>query len=552
MSRLTMEFAAVIPAYNEASTIREVVARTLEFVPRVIVVDDGSSDNTAAACHNLPVMMLRQSRNLGKAAALWRGMQCALERNATTIITLDGDGQHDPEDIPALIAKHRYDPLAIVIGSRLHNARRIPWARYMANRVANFWISWAAGQPIDDSQSGFRVYPASVLRSVGSRCDHAAGFVFESEVLIEAGRKGIPIRSVPVSVQYGRHLRESHFRQGRDIARITRMVAGKLLARRMDLSGLVRSFQKSALPPKRNPSIQPAGQFKQEPRLRRVLFLAESVTLAHVARAVSLARMLDPRRYDIHLACDGRYLPLFGQLLFAVHSIHSINSALFRDRLIKGDPLYSTEELRRYVTDDIRLLTSLNPDVVVGDFRLSLSVSARLVGVPYATVTNAYWSPYAHSRFILPELSITKRFGRRLAQALFSVFRPAIFAHHASVLNRIRRDYGLPSLGYDLSHVFTDADETLYADLPELVPTFDRPPHHHYLGPIIWSYDSVPSWWNELPTDRPLAYVSLGSSGRSEVLMCVLEALATLDVAVMVSTAGKPPPASVPDRVWLC
>lgn len=551
MNRLGLEFAAVIPAYNEESTIHDVAARTLEYVPLVIVVDDGSSDRTATVCRTLQVIVLRHSRNLGKAATLWHGMQHAMELHATAIITLDGDGQHEPEDIPALIAMHRRDPLAVVIGSRQHNAHRIPTARYIANRVANFWISWAAGQSIGDSQSGFRVYPASVLRAVGTRCDHTAGFVFESEVLIEAGRQGIPIRSVPVSVRYGRHLRESHFREGRDIALITRMVAGKLLAHRMDVSGLIRSFSKPPSPPKRSPFIQPIGQFDQRPRRRRVLFLAESVSLAHVARAVALARTLDPDRYDIHLACDSRYLPVFGPLPHAVHSIHSISSARFQDRLIKGRPLYSTDELRRYVTDDIRLLAALDPDVVVGDFRLSLSVSARLAGIPYVTVTNAHWSPYAHSRFIVPDLSVTDRFGPRIGQALFSAFRPAIFAHHAFALNSIRRDYRLPSLGYDLPHVFTDADETLYADLPELVPTFCRPSHHHYLGPVLWSSNSAPAWWNELPTNQPLAYVSLGTSGRSEVLTRVLQALANLGVGAMVSTAGKPTPASLPGRVWV-
>jgi UDP:flavonoid glycosyltransferase YjiC (YdhE family) len=477
-------------------------------------------------------------------------MQHAMDHDVTTIITLDGDGQHEPEDIPVLIAMHRRDPLAIVVGARLHDTHRIPLARYIANRVANFWISWAAGQAIDDSQSGFRVYPASVLRAAGNRCDHAAGFAFESEVLIEAGRDGILIRPVPVSVRYGRHLRKSHFRRGRDIARITRMVAGKLLARRMDLSGLIRSFKTPLSPPKRSAFIQPSGQFDRQSCRRRILFLAESVTLAHVARAIALARALDPHHYDIHLACDGRYLPLFGPLPFAVHSIHSISGARFQDRLIKGDPLYTADELRRYVTDDIRLLTSLDPDVVVGDFRLSLSVSARLAGIPYLAIANAHWSPYARPRFIVPDLAIIDRFGPRLGQALFSVMRPVVFPHHAYALNKVRRDYGLPSVGYSLPHMFTDADEVLYADLAELVPTFDRPGNHHYLGPILWSPNLTPPWWDTVPEDRPMAYVSLGSSGRCDLLPPILDTLQRLGITAIVSTAGRKPPPYVQGHVW--
>ena len=124
---------------------------------------------------------------------------------ATAVVTLDGDGQHEPEDIPALITYAPAGSLAIVIGARLHACTNIPWLRYLANRVANFWISWAAGSRIPDSQSGFRLYPTTVLNAVGSLCDPTSGFVFESELLIEAGRKGVPIRTVPVSAIYGRH-----------------------------------------------------------------------------------------------------------------------------------------------------------------------------------------------------------------------------------------------------------------------------------------------------------------------------------------------------------
>ena len=238
----TPHFAVVIPAYNESATIHDVAARASRQVSRVIVVDDGSEDGTAAALEDLPVTVVRQARNLGKAASLWRGMELALREGATAIITLDGDGQHAPEDIPPLIAMHRQCPGAIVIGSRLHDRRHMPRSRYYANCVANFWVSWAAGYRIPDSQSGFRLYPAEVLRSVRVAHGRAAGFVFESEILIEAGYRGMRSVAVPVVAMYGPHLRASHFRQVTDIALITRMVAWKLISRGMCLPGLIRSL----------------------------------------------------------------------------------------------------------------------------------------------------------------------------------------------------------------------------------------------------------------------------------------------------------------------
>jgi glycosyltransferase involved in cell wall biosynthesis len=247
MKRWTQDYVAVIPAYNEGRTIHAVVVHILKYVDRVVVVDDGSSDQTADALRELPITLIRHPQNLGKAAALWRGMQQAMAQGATAVITIDGDGQHDPADIPSLITLHQCHPSAIIIGSRLHRGRAIPWLRYVANRIANFWISWAAGSRIPDSQSGFRLYPMAVLHAVGSRCDATSGFAFESELLIEAGRIGVRIRTVPVSAIYGRHLRHSHFRQVRDVGRITRMVAGKLLAKRLDIPGLLKS-RRPALP----------------------------------------------------------------------------------------------------------------------------------------------------------------------------------------------------------------------------------------------------------------------------------------------------------------
>lgn len=536
---------AIIPAYNEAGTIRRVATRTLHYIERVVVVDDGSTDQTVASLRELPVTMLRHTQNLGKSAALRRGMQYAVAQGASAIITLDGDGQHDPADIPALLAMHRRNPRAIVVAARRRHRHTIPRLRVLAQRIADFWISVAAGCAITDSQSGFRLYPVSAWTAAGWPCDSASGFVFESEILIEAGRSGIPIRSVPVSAIYGRHLRQSHFQSGRDIAAIARMVAGKIVADWRDTSNRGLRRQRTIAPAATSP-YGATEQVRPTPHKARILFMTEAVTLAHVARAVALARRLNPDHYEVHLACDRRYHHLFESVPAIVHSIRTISGQQFQDRLRRGDPLYSTEELHQYVEEDLRVLTQLSPDAVVGDFRLSLSVSARVAAVPYLTVTNAHWSPFARQHFVVPELAITDRFGPSIGQALFAVMRPFVFAQQAYALNQVRRDYGLPALTYSLPHQFTDADVTLYADVPELVPTFHRPPHHHYVGPVLWSPDSIPPWWDSLPDTGRMAYVTLGTSGPSDLLPVILEALERRCIGALVSTAGRSIPGRLP------
>jgi glycosyltransferase involved in cell wall biosynthesis len=235
---LARSYWVVIPAYNEAETVRDVAMRARQQCANVVVVDDGSTDSTARALAGLEMTVLRNEDNNGKAGSLWRGFQHALEYGAVGVITLDADGQHAPEEIPSFVKRSLDDPTAFLIGARRRDQRKSsPW-RYIANRIADFWIGWAAGQPIEDSQSGFRLYPAGLLREVTLKHNRSRSFVFESEIVIEAVRRGFQCRNVPVTVAPRSGPRPSHFRPVLDILKITRMVAWKLLSRGMFLRGL--------------------------------------------------------------------------------------------------------------------------------------------------------------------------------------------------------------------------------------------------------------------------------------------------------------------------
>jgi len=247
VSDLVYSYWVVIPAYNEAETVRDVAMRARQQCANVIVVDDGSTDSTFRAVAGLDVTILRNDGNCGKAGSLSRGFEHALAQGATGVITLDADGQHVPEEIPSFVKQSLDDPNAFLIGARRRDQRRASFWRYVANRVADFWIGWAAGQPIEDSQSGFRLYPAGLLREMTLKHDRSRSFVFESEIMIEAARQGVPCRNVSISVLPRSGLRTSHFRPVLDIARITRMVAWKLLSRGMYPVGLYRAMTGSSV-----------------------------------------------------------------------------------------------------------------------------------------------------------------------------------------------------------------------------------------------------------------------------------------------------------------
>lgn len=235
--------AVVIPAYNEVGTLRSVVLGVLAQISFVIVVDDGSSDDTAHEIHDLPIRLISHKNNLGKSRSLASGFRAALAAGADAVITLDGDGQHRPQEIPALLAEFKRHPSSLIIGSRLHEKKNIPLARYCANRFANFWIAWAAGYRISDSQSGFRIYPATVLTELLPLIENRRGFVLESEILILAGWRDIRAKSVPIPAIYQGSNRPSHFRPIRDIVLITLMVARCLLMRKMHWTGLITSLR---------------------------------------------------------------------------------------------------------------------------------------------------------------------------------------------------------------------------------------------------------------------------------------------------------------------
>lgn len=229
----------VIPALNEERAIRAVATAALRHCAKVIIVDDGSSDRTSEAVADLPVECIRHATPQGKAMALRDGFELACKLGATGVLTMDGDGQHDAADLPRLLAAAAQYPNHIVIGARLLGKDAQPEKNRFGNEQADFWVSWACGQRIVDSQSGQRYYPRAAV-DIALALPHD-GFVFESEILIECAARGIHAVSVPIKASYEEERRASHFKPFRDVTRITRMIAGRLLRGGLMLGNLRRS-----------------------------------------------------------------------------------------------------------------------------------------------------------------------------------------------------------------------------------------------------------------------------------------------------------------------
>ncbi len=205
----------MIPAFNCGATIGDVVTGTRRYLADVVVVSDGSRDDTAerALAAGARVEVLPENR--GKGCALRRGIDLALERGPQALVLLDGDGQHDPADIPALLAAWDGGKVDLVVGARLQDARRIPPSRYWTNYIGTRILTWMTELELEDSQSGYRVLSSSLVRRLKLR---SAGYAIESEMLIKAGKAGARLEHVAVRTIYNDE--ESHFRPLIDTLRI--------------------------------------------------------------------------------------------------------------------------------------------------------------------------------------------------------------------------------------------------------------------------------------------------------------------------------------------
>jgi glycosyltransferase involved in cell wall biosynthesis len=193
-----MRIAAVIPALNEVHNIGNVVRGVLPFVSCVVVVDDGSVDDTVQAASEAGATVLRHRSNRGKGAALKTGFRYLADNGYDGAITIDADGQHDPAEIPLFVnaAEHGYD---MVIGNRMSNVSTMPFVRRFANRTSSFLISLFLGQMVHDSQNGFRYYRLSSVMALPLK---ASKYDLETEVIFKGARAGQRIGSVPTRTIY--------------------------------------------------------------------------------------------------------------------------------------------------------------------------------------------------------------------------------------------------------------------------------------------------------------------------------------------------------------
>ena len=216
---MTNNYAVLIPTYNNEKTLSRVLDGVLSYTPHVIVVNDGSTDSTAAILSGYPqVEVVTFPKNKGKGKALQEGFQVARAKGYTYVLTIDSDGQHFPEDIPTFITAIEQEEVpTLLVGNRDMTVEGVPKKSSFGHKFSNFWFHLETGVKLPDTQSGYRLYPLEVI----PRRYFTSKFEFEIEVLVRSSWRGVPIKPVPIRVLYDPSERVSHFRPVKDFARIS-------------------------------------------------------------------------------------------------------------------------------------------------------------------------------------------------------------------------------------------------------------------------------------------------------------------------------------------
>lgn len=275
---------------------------------------------------------------------------------------------------------------------------------------------------------------------------------------------------------------------------------------------------------------------------KKILFFSHAVTMAHFTRPMQWIEALEQNQYDIYFAC-----PLAFKKWIRIENLKWINleciaTAAFADSVNQAGLIYDLATFEKHIEEDIILMNQVQPDLVIGDFRHSLSVSCRRLKIRYINMTNAYWSPHIKMHYPLPEAPIIRKLGERLSRVLLTPFTPFVlkfnFFKMVYILRRPLKSVGLRFNDY--RQIITDGDETIYFDTPDLVPIKRQSKNEKFMGPLVWSMPvELPKWWKQLNPQKIRIFIALGSSGNQEVLPLLIKSIAQLDVEIIVALSEK-------------
>ena len=285
---------------------------------------------------------------------------------------------------------------------------------------------------------------------------------------------------------------------------------------------------------------------------KRILVMPDGNWLSHTSRPFEIAKLLRQMGHEVIFASNGDYMKLPREAGFSVLPITTIAPdrvlACSRNGRVNW---YDYSLIEECVTAELELFKQLQPDMVLTDFRLPLSTSCEIAGIPLAVVLNAAWTNHYTVRVNAPEhLAVTRLLGRQLTNLIVPWVKDFIVTVDARPFNRFRRQHGLEPRG-NIWDVWR-GDLNLMVDIPEYGPTANLPPNFHYIGPIVWEPNTaVPDWLDTLDSDRPTIYFSMGSTGYARFFEQAIEIFGDTKYQCLMTTAGLVNLSNVPTNFFV-
>lgn len=274
---------------------------------------------------------------------------------------------------------------------------------------------------------------------------------------------------------------------------------------------------------------------------KKILFMSESVTMSHLIRPLRIASFLSSDQYEIHFAATKFSNFLQNELKnFKTYQIQNgVSEKKFLSAIAHGEHPYTESILKAYVEEDLRIIKEIKPDLVIGDMRLSLKISAKLAHIPYLNITNSTWDSSAILPVLVPELPVVKFFGVKLSQLVYSYIKQDVLSKLAKPFNETAKKFGVAAFGsyYD---VLTSGDYTAYVDLKSLVKRSSYKPNKINVGALLYSM-TANSAVNPVQKKKAKqrVVISLGSSGPNKYLQKIVNTLAEQDIELVVATSGS-------------
>lgn len=274
---------------------------------------------------------------------------------------------------------------------------------------------------------------------------------------------------------------------------------------------------------------------------QRILIVGEPLTPSHLMRPWSIAEHLvkEKKKYEVHFAAPQACWPKdYLNSEVQMHNLDSVSQIIIQKRMRLLLPFYSSKEILKYLSDEKTLLLKIAPDIIIGDFRHTLSISSRLLSIPYVAMLDFYWSPQYKMPIVVPENTLVKIFGQAVFRFFAPFITPLVWKAHLSPYNRAAKHFGLPTYE-DIRNLYVDATKVFYFDLPSIADLDPLPKNHYFVGPCIWEVAStVPNWLSPIKENSAI-FITMASSGKASLVPKISQALLPLEKIQIIATANS-------------